>query len=195
MKQIKAVLIAFAIFGISFGISHAGSFRYICSNGSGHFFEFPDLGDATYFSVIEPNSTAERVIRRGGRVRLPRSFTIFTVWTYTEGDSGFDPVWQYEISPAVRCGDGEAPIAVNAPLYNCLEGISEETIKALLGYTPTRSAFKVDNTLYPYGWELSFLVDADVRWRWDLYVDDKHIITFEQREDMPCQVVELYPQQ
>ena len=192
----KTIVSLFVIFGICFGIS-AGleGFRYRCSDARGNYFHFPQLPNNTTYSVLNALTDREIVLRRGGRVRLPKNFVLFTVWTYRENDSGYTPVWQYEIQPENPCSrPNPEGVTVQGPLNECLGTVSEETVKALLGYTPPHNVFVVDGIEYPYGWNLSFIVDTDTFWEWDLYVDGHHILTFAQTESTPCHITQEFPQ-
>lgn len=85
------------------------------------------------------------------------------------------------------------PIPPSEPMNECL-GLSLEELIAQTAYTPHTAVFMVDAQEYSFGDYLSFLVPETAIWQWDLYMDNRHLLTFEQSEATPCQITAFYPQ-
>lgn len=102
------------------------------------------------------------------------------------GDYSADSVF---LEDAAVCEISDASVAMN----ECL-GIALADFIAMTNYEPLGDGFEVDGQAYYFHENLSFFVPVDAVWQWDLYVDGRHLLRFEQNEISECRVTEVYPQ-
>lgn len=85
--------------------------------------------------------------------------------------------------------------AAPAPQMNECLGLSVAELIASTGYTPESAVFVVDGHEYSFGDNLSFFVPIEAVWEWDLYIDDRHLLSFAQGEGTACAITAFYPQE
>lgn len=55
---------------------------------------------------------------------------------------------------------------------------------------PGAGEFVVDGHIYTFNNHLSFIVPHDAIWRWELFIDNQWVLTFEQTEPGNCHIIQ-----
>jgi hypothetical protein len=165
----------------------------VCSDESREFVEISVGAAITEISIIpnDPQANAvywypDAAATRRFWFSLESESLYISAW-YSGGNAG---VINYRLGSAEACERSAAP---SVPMNECL-GIALVDFTELIAYQPQEEGFVVDSLFYSFHDTLSFIVPADMVWRWSLYVDGLHVLSFEQTEAQACHVTDIYSQ-
>jgi hypothetical protein len=201
MKAIKGflfilILLAAGIVSAQTGqgeIENWAEVRGICTEAGQELIEVT-VSDAITEIIISPDASEVAWAWYPGEEKS-RSFWIddanrFVSITIFVGGLGFtgETYWLGNSQP---CEHDEGVLV--SPVYECL-GIGLADFVDAIGYRPESDGFVVDGNFYHFHETLSFIVPEDAVWVWDLYVDGRHVLRFEQSAAMRCTITAIYPQ-
>lgn len=155
-----------------------------------------EVADAITEIIVNPDATLRAWAWYVGEAKSRRFWidaeNSYVAVTAFVGGGGF-PVNTYFLGSLDDCESADvAP--VYAPESNECLGIAFTDFVNMIGYEPIETGFVVDGLFYNFNERLSFIVPVDAVWVWDLYVDGRLVLRFEQDEGSACHVSEVYPQ-
>lgn len=194
MKTIKGFLVIFALLVAQFVSAQDNWFEVegICIDEEGQELIEISVGPEVSEIVIIPSDPQSNAINWLPGETRTRRFWIDndSTWIYVAAFYGGGAA-RFDLGNSQPCQSISAEESV--PMNECL-GIATSEFIGAIGFEPIENGFVVDGIFYNFHETLSFFVPEDTIWTWDLYVDGRHVLSFEQSAEMPCTVTAIYPQ-